>query len=427
MSSSINMARPVASLTDTKCNNAKAKEKDYKLFDGEGLFLLVKTNNKKIWKIKYYKPDGKESLMSLGNYPTVSLKQARESRQEIKELLSQHIDPAIFKQQQKTKNQDKALTFEPLVRNWLIEEAKAKQWSAVHIKKMTRIVENYILPRLGKRPVHNINFQELLAVIQAVKDKGYLDVTKTVRQILRSTMSLALFKNIITSNPAADLDQFKVNAKKIHRPALPIERIGELTTAIYNYPNHLVTRYALIISLHLFVRSSELRFATWQEINFQEKIWTIPPHRQPIQNARGSERGTKMKDIHLIPLSQQVITLLTEIKQITGDYDLIFTYDGIKPLSENCINQALRKLGYDTKTEVCGHGFRTLACSALNESGKFTEDSIERQMSHQERNNVRAAYTNKAKHLEERMEMMQWWSNYIEHVRTKGFIAPYKF
>lgn len=130
---------------------------------------------------------------------------------------------------------------------------------------------------------------------------------------------------------------------------------------------------------------------------------------------------------HLVPLSDQVLQLFTELKAITGEYELIFTYNGQKPISENAINEALRKVGYDTKTEICGHGFRSLACSALIESGLFSEDAIERQMSHMERNNVRAAYIHKAKHLDERINIMHWWSSYIEHSRDNGYIAPYQF
>lgn len=240
-------------------------------------------------------------------------------------------------------------------------------------------------------------------------------------------MRLAVIKGIITTNPALDLVGLDIERKSDHRPALNIERLQELTQRLYNYPHYPVTKYALLITLHTFVRSSELRFARWNEIDFTNKLWTIPESREAIQGVRYADRGAKMMTSHLVPLSDQAIQLLTELKQITGEYDLIFTYNGHKPISENAINEALRKLDYDTKTEICGHGFRSLACSALIESGLFSEDAIERQMSHMERNNVRAAYIHKAKHLEERINIMQWWSNYIEYSRDHGYIAPYQF
>ncbi|MEC3929353.1 site-specific integrase, partial [Citrobacter braakii] len=178
--------------------------------------------------------------------------------------------------------------------------------------------------------------------------------------------------------------------------------------------------------INVFLRSSELRLARWDEFNLRTRIWTVPPQREAIEGVRFSERGAKMKDEHLVPLSQQAVALLKQIKKLTGDSVFVFpsvrTLD--KPMSENTINKALRTIGYDTKTEICGHGFRTMACSALNEAELWSEDVIERQMSHQERNGVRAAYIHKARHLEARIEMMQWWSDYLDTCR-EGYIPPY--
>ncbi|KFC07170.1 integrase, partial [Trabulsiella guamensis ATCC 49490] len=173
-------------------------------------------------------------------------------------------------------------------------------------------------------------------------------------------------------------------------------------------------------------RSSELRLARWDEFNLRARIWTLPAQRKFVKGVRFSERGAKMKDEHLVPLSVQAVALLKEIQSLTGDSQFVFpgAHSLDKPMSENTINKALRVIGYDTKTEICGHGFRTMACSALNESGLWSKDCIERQMSHRERNNVRAAYIHKAEHLDERMEMMQWWSDYLD-INRERFIAPY--
>lgn len=421
------MARIITPLTDTKINNAKPDGKKYiKLFDGGGLFLAIAPSGNKVWKIKYNKPDGRESTMSLGGYPNTSLKDARAKREEVKVLLSRGIDPFIEKQKVKliTNNQS---TFEVLAREWLMQSTSTKKWKPVHVVKMTGIVEKYILDILGKRDIATITFTDLMQPIQKAINYQYYDMAKTIRQTLIKIMRLAVIKGIITSNPALDLVGLDIERKTNHRPSLNIDRLQDLANRLYNYPHYLVTKYALLITLHTFVRSSELRFARWSEIDFVNKLWVIPESREAIEGVRFADRGAKMMTSHLVPLSEQVLQLFTELKTITGEYELIFTYNGQKPISENAINEALRKLDYDTKTEICGHGFRSLACSALIESGLFSEDAIERQMSHMERNNVRAAYIHKAKHLDERINIMQWWSNYIEYSRDNGYLAPYQF
>ncbi|CAD5753448.1 phage integrase [Escherichia coli] len=187
-----------------------------------------------------------------------------------------------------------------------------------------------------------------------------------------------------------------------------------------------LTRLTEVLTLHLFIRSSELRFARWSEIDFRHKIWTIPATREAIDKVRFSGRGAKMRTPHIVPLSRQAIALLKQIQELSGHLDLVFPGDHnpYKPMSENTTNRALRLMGYDTKTEICGHGLRAMACSALVESDLWSRDTVERQMSHQERNSVRAAYVHKAEHLEARKAMMQWWSDYLDVCR-EGYVAPY--
>lgn len=421
------MARLITPLTDAKISSVKAVRGRYvKLFDGGGLFLSIAPSGSKVWKIKYNKPDGRESLISVGDYPSTSLKDARAKREEIKGLLAKGVDPFVEKQKVKLITDNKN-TFEYLARDWLAQTTDSKKWKAVHLIKMTRIIENYILVSLGKRDVTSNVFTDLMNPIQTAINQQYYDLASTIRQTLVKIMRLAVIKGLITTNPALDLVGLTIEKKADHRPALNIERLPELAERLYNYPHYAVTKYALLITLHTFLRSSELRFARWSEIDFTNKVWTIPETREAITGVRYADRGSKMMTAHLVPLSEQVIQLLKELKEITGDNELIFTYNWIKPISENAINEALRKLGYDTKTEICGHGFRSLACSALIESGLFSEDAIERQMSHMERNNVRAAYIHKAKHLEERIKIMQCWSDYIEYSMQQGYIPPYEF
>lgn len=178
----------------------------------------------------------------------------------------------------------------------------------------------------------------------------------------------------------------------------------------------------------VFIRSSELRFARWWEVDFETAMWTIPGERKPLEGVKHSHRGSKMRTPHLVPLSHQALAILEKIKSLSGNRELIFVgdHDSRKPMSENTVNKALRVMGYDTKVEVCGHGFRAMACSTLVESGLWSRDAVERQMSHQERNSVRAAYIHKAEHLGERRLMLKWWADYLDANR-ESVISPFEY
>ncbi len=185
---------------------------------------------------------------------------------------------------------------------------------------------------------------------------------------------------------------------------------------------------AVELTLLVFIRSSELRFARWSEVDFETAMWTIPGEREPLEGVKHSHRGSKMRTPHLVPLSRQALAILEKIKSMSGNRELIFIgdHDPRKPMSENTVNKALRVMGYDTKVEVCGHGFRTMACSSLIESGLWSRDAVERQMSHQERNSVRAAYIHKAEHLGERRLMVQWWADFLDANRQQS-ISPFDY
>lgn len=264
--------------------------------------------------------------------------------------------------------------------------------------------------------------------IQAVEARDALDTANRLKQRIRAIMTYGVQTGLLDYNPAQDLTGAVSTRQAVHRPALPLSQLGDLLQRIEGYSGRSVTRLALLLTLHLFVRSSELRFARWNEIDFDKALWTIPAERQPLAGVKHSERGSKMRDEHLVPLSPQALALLQQLHDMTGQYLLVFPSDSIslKPMSENTINAALRRLGYDTKTEVCGHGFRTMACSALVESGLWSRDAVERQMSHKERNGVRAAYIHRAEHLEERRLMLNWWSDYLEANRLEA-VAPFEY
>lgn len=288
-------------------------------------------------------------------------------------------------------------------------------------------MHNHIFPAIGHLPVPLLKTQHFTTLLKGIEDKGFLEVASRTRQQLCSIMQYAVQRGLVENNPAMYLNGVTTPPAPHHYPALPPERLPELLLRISDYrQGRELTRLAVMLTLHLFVRSSELRFARWNEFDFNNKIWTIPASRKLIEKVRYSARGAKMRTLHIVPLSRQAIALLKQIKNISGHLDLVFPGDHnpYKPMSENTINRALRLMGYDTKKEVCGHGFRTMACSALVESERWSRDAVERQMSHQERNSVRAAYIHKAERLDARKAIMQWWSDYLDANR-EGFVALY--
>ncbi len=421
------MARSVVPLTDPKCDAARPREKPYKLSDGQGLFLLIKVNGTKSWRIKFKRPDGREGLATLGNYPSIGLKTARELRAKALELLAQGIDPIEADRQAKAEAAAAVTnTFKSVALEW--HAAGARKWSAGHAAMIMRRMETDLFPFLGHRPVADLKVRDLLVPLKNAEKKDHLDVAGRLRQYTDGIMRYAVQNGYIESNPARELRGATATRKAAHRPALPLDRLPELLSGIDAYKGRALTRLALSLTLLVFIRSSELRFARWPEIDFDRSLWTVAGVREAIADVKHSHRGSKMGTPHLVPLSRQATATLEAVRLLTGRFDLVFVGDHYhhKPMSENTVNAALRRMGYDTKVDVCGHGFRTMACSALVESGLWSRDAVERQMSHQERNGVRAAYIHKAEHIEERRLMVQWWADYLDANREKH-ITPYDF
>lgn len=421
------MPRLVVPLTDAKCDAAKPQEKDFTLFDGQGLHLLVKKSGTKVWRMKYARPDGRAGLATFGNYPACGLKMARNRRAETLELLARGIDPVESARRAKLNAEHaRTQTFEAIAREW--HSASAGKWKQHHADSVLRRLEAHIFLELGARPIAELKTRDLLGPLKKLEKRGTLDTANRMGQYIAKIMRFAVQQGHIDSNPAIDLRGATATRRVEHRPALPLERLPELLHRVDAYHGHPLTRIAVELSLLVFTRSSELRFARWEEIDFERALWTIPSKREEIEGVRYSFRGMKMETPHLVPLSRQALLLAEKARVITGRFDLVFagTHNFWKPMSENTVNAALRRMGYNTKAEVCGHGFRAIACSALVESGLWSRDAVERQMSHQERNNVRAAYTHKAEHLPERRLMLQWWADYLDNCR-RGFVTPYEF
>lgn len=410
-------------LTDAKIRAAKPDKKERKLPDSGNMYLLVHPNGSKYWRLRY-RLRGKEKTLALGRYPEVSLSEAREKRDEARKLISDGIDPCEQKRAKKAVP-DVENTFELVARQW---HKSNKKWSETHSEKVLKSLESHVFPYIGSRDITTLKTPDLLIPVKAAEAKEIYEIASRLQQRISAVMRFASQSGIITYNPAVDMAGALTTVKRQHRPALALERISELTTRINAYKGQPLTLLATKLTLLIFIRSSELRFARWPEIDFEKALWTIPPERVPIPGVKHSHRGAKMKTPHLVPLSHQALEILKEVHAISGEHELVFTGDHNpwKPMSENTVNNALRLMGYDTKVDVCGHGFRAMACSSLIESGLWSKDAVERQMSHQERNGVRAAYIHKAEHLEERRLMLQWWADFIDANSEKP-ISPFDY
>ncbi|QII37530.1 integrase arm-type DNA-binding domain-containing protein [Rouxiella badensis] len=410
------------SLNDTKIRSLKPSAKPFKVSDSHGLYLLVNPGGSRLWYLKY-RFNGKESRLGLGAYPDVSLAYARQQRDGIRKLLTQNINPSQQRIAEKAARSPEK-TFKHVAMSWHISN---RTWSENHASRLLASMNNHIFPVIGHLPVAELKPRHFIDLLKGIEQKGLLEVAARTRQHMCNIMRHAVHQGLIESNPASNLEGIIAAPVKRHYPALPLERLPELLIRIEDYQQgRELTRLAVSLTLHLFIRSSELRFARWSEIDFKNRIWTIPATREAILGVRYSGRGAKMRTPHIVPLSRQSITILKQIREISGHQVLVFPGDHnpYKPMCENTINKALRLMGYDTKDEICGHGFRAMACSALMESGLWAQDAVERQMSHQERNSVRAAYIHKAEYLDARKAMMQWWSDYLDMCR-KAYAPPY--
>lgn len=409
-------------LNDAKIRSLKPSAKPFKVSDSHGLYLLVNPGGSRLWYLKY-RINGEESRLGLGAYPDVSLAYARQQRVGIRKLLTQNINPSQQRIAEKAARSPEK-TFKHVA---LSRHKSNRTWSENHASRLLASMNNHIFPVIGHLPVAELKPRHFIDLLKGIEQKGLLEVAARTRQHMCNIMRHAVHQGMIESNPASNLEGIIAAPVKRHYPALPLERLPELLSRIDGYhQGRELTRLAVSLTLHVFIRSSELRFARWTEISFTNKIWTIPATREPLPGVRYSSRGAKMRTPHIVPLSQQTIDILKQIREISGDQELLFPsiHNPSRPMSENTVNKALRLMEYNTKEDVCGHGFRAMACSALIESGLWSQDAVERQMSHQERNSVRAAYIHKAEHLEARKAMMQWWSDYLDRCREE-FVPSY--
>lgn len=395
-------------LKEMTVRNAKPREKAYKLADEKGLYLFIKPNGSKAWRLKY-RFLGKEKTLSIGLYPDISLSEARNARDNARKKLADKIDPGLAKQVSKRSAKDAAEnSFEVIAREWYTKLSPT--WSPSHGERILRRLEKDIFPWIGKRPIAEITPLELLSVLRRMESRGAIETAHRAHQNCGQVFRYAIATGRAERDPSNDLKGAIPPAKKKHHASIiKPTAIGGLLRAIDGYQGHFVTKCALRLAPLVFVRPGELRHAEWNEFNLTTGEWRIPAEKM------------KMRVMHIVPLSKQSIEILREIRALTGDGKYVFpsVRSSKRAMSENTVLAALRRLGY-TSDEMTGHGFRSMASTLLNEQG-WNPDAIERQLAHGERNSVRAAY-NYAEYLPERKKMMQQWADYLEKLKVNGEI-----
>ncbi len=390
-------------LTDAKIKAAKTRQKPYKLSDSRGLYLLVHPSGGRWWRLKY-RYVGKEKKLSLGVYPDVGLKLARERREESRRVLRAGIDPSAERQAKRAVTET---TFRALATEWL---ARQKLAPATH-EKATWQFDQQLFPELGDRPIREIAAPDILAVLRKIEARGKIETAHRAKQRAGQVFRYAIATGRADRDPTGDLRGALTPLKPQNRAAVTQPaKVGELMRALQGYSGHPVTHAALRIAPYVFVRPGELRGAEWSEIDLHAAEWRIRADRM------------KMREAHIVPLSTQAVAVLRELQSLTGRGTYVFPSlrTPKRCMSENAITAALRRMGY-SGTEMTAHGFRAMASTLLNEQG-FAPDVIELQLAHKERNKVRAAY-NRAQRLEERRKMMQAWADYLDGLKA-GNVIP---
>lgn len=385
-------------LNARQIDTAKPREKEYKLTDGGGLYLLIKPNGAKYWRLKY-RVLGKEKKLSIGVYPDISLADARLKREEARKVVALGGDPSEEKRVEKlaqkasVENNFKAIALE-----W--HEYKRTGWSKGYSDDLMEAFENDIFPDLGKRPIAEIKPLEMLTTLRKLEKRGVLDKLRKIRQACNQVFRYAIVTGRAESNPASELSSALATPKSQHFPHLLAEELPEFLKALEAYSGSPITRLATLILMLTGVRTIELRLAEWKEFDLDKGIWEVPKERM------------KMRRPHMVPLSTQVVEALREIKAVTGRYSLVFPgrNDITKPMSEASINQVLKRIGYHGK--ATGHGFRHTMSTILHEQG-YNTAWIELQLAHVDKNTIRGTY-NHAQYLEQRRDMLQWYGDYVD-------------
>ena len=395
-------------LTALAINKAKPEEKAYKLRDGTGLYLHVLPSGSKSWRMKY-RYTGKEKLLTIGSYPTVSLQAAREACQDAKKLIDQNIDPSAKKQADKQAlNHAGANTFEVIANEWFITKMQDK--SASHKQRTQNLISTHLVPAFGSTPIKDITPSVVLKALRKIEAKGHNETAHKTKQVAGQVFRFAVTTDRAERDPCTDLKGALQPVKTKHHAAItePI-KLAKLLRDIEHYQGSPPVMAALKLSPLFFCRQGELRHMEWTEIDWSKKQWEIPAEKM------------KMREPHIVPLCKQAIDILTHLQAITGRSKYAFTNprSSSRPMSENAVRVAIRTLGY-TSTEITPHGFRATARTLLDEDLDYPFELIEHQLAHAVRDATGRAY-NRTKHLKQRHVMMQGWADYLDNLRTNQF------
>ena len=394
-------------LTDTKIRNLKRKDKLYRIADSEGLTLEINPNGSKLWRHRY-RFNNKATMMSLGPYPLVTLLSARQARNKNKQLLLQGINPKQIKEASKI---SKKKTFEEMFLKWI--NKNKDQWSLGYVEDTIQRANNYLIPKLGNLPIDDIKSSDIRILLLKIQDTGKLDMLKKVKSILNGVFKFSVGMDVIKINPVRDLPSeiFKKKPEKHYATITDPKEIPWLLDKLEEHKGGYEVRAALVMAPHVFLRPSELTGMLWNEVDFDAKLIRINKERM------------KLKRIHIVPMSHQVFKSLQNLRNVNVDSDYVFPSPRNinKPITSDALRLALRRV--DVKMDkITPHGFRSMASTRLNEMG-YNADLIEIQLSHSQANKVRAAY-NHAEYLEERITMMQEWSNYLDSLQNKTSVSP---
>ena len=399
-------------LTDIAVKAAKPREKDWKLTDERGLYLLVTPAGGKLWRLKF-RHLGKEKKLSLGAYPDVNLAKARKLRDAAREQIADGQDPALERKKARfAAKLSASITFNSVATEYIDVKMVGDGKASATISKAIWFLSQ-LEPAIGSMPIADVDPQMLLAALKKLEAKGRHETAKKCRSFASRVFRYAVATGRCKSDPANLLHGALITPKARNYAAiLEPDKVGELLRAIDTFMGGPVTMAALRIAPHVFVRPGELRHAEWSEFDLKAGIWNLPAAKM------------KARRPHAVPLSRQVLAILTELRTLTGSEKYVFpaAYGGTRPMSENTLNAAFRRMGFG-KDEVTAHGLRATASTLLNESGLWNPDAIERALAHGESNATRGAY-HRGLHWDERVKMAQWWSDHLDELRENKKVVP---
>lgn len=414
------MPKRIVPLSDIQVRNAKPQTKDVKMFDGQGLFLLVKSTGGKLWRMKY-DFQGKERLLSIGAYPALSLADARQRRDEAKKLLANDIDPSENKKALKAaKTAGDANSFEVVAREWHTKFSPT--WSESHAYWVLRRLEQYVFPAIGARPIAELKGLDVLNVLRRIESVA-LETAHRVKFVIGQIFRYAVGSGRAERDWTADLKGLlPPRSQKHHAAITEPKEVAGLLRAIDEFVGTYTVKCALQLSPLVFIRPGELRNAEWAEIDLDSGEWNIPVERLKLKKRiKEARKGEK----HLVPLSRQAVTVLSGLKELTGSSRYVFpcARSGIRPMSNMAVNAALARMGY--KGEMTSHGFRALARTILDEVLQQRVDLIEHQLAHAVKDPNGRAY-NRTSHLAERRKMMQLWADYLDGLKAGAKVLPFR-